>query len=95
MKRRKPVKKDKYKPEKDKVEILKKVLGCDRDTDMDRFYNISYQTLSNWRKGTMAKTTLMLLDTLIIQHHTLTIEQRTKVSETITEMMDYKYRNNE
>lgn len=69
---------------KERVAILKEALGCKQDNGLIRVYGFNYQTLANWRKGRIYKTTEVLLDLVIKQHELLSEEQKEKVIEKMT-----------
>ena len=69
---------------KERVDTLKEALGCKRDNGLIRVYGFNYQTLSNWRKGTIYKTTEVLLDLVVKQHKLLSEEQKEEIVEKMT-----------
>ena len=66
---------------KKRVAVLKEALGCKQDNGLIRVYGFNYQTLSNWRKDRIYKTTEVLLDLVVKQHELLTEEQKNQVIE--------------
>lgn len=69
---------------KERIATLKDALGCKRDNGLIRVYGFNYQTLSNWRKGRIYKTTEVLLDLVVKQQELLSEEQKEKVIEKMT-----------
>ncbi len=69
---------------KERVVILKEALGCKQDNGLIRVYGFNYETLSNWRKGRIYKSTEVLLDLVVKQHELLTEEQKEQVIEKMT-----------
>jgi len=69
---------------KERVQILKDALGCKQDNGLIKIYGFNYQTLSNWRKEIIYKTTEVLLDLAVKQHELLSEEQKEQVIEKMT-----------
>ncbi len=68
---------------KEKVEMIREILGGGSDWTIGKHYPLSPQTLYNWKNGRISGAASALLDIIELQHDLLDDEQKKKVRDLI------------